>query len=182
MPTSIPILIPLKNREGTSVKLDKQVFESLKADPHLAAIRFFDNLRQHSSNYAVFQRSLTTPNGIAYETIYLHKLIAERYLARPENTPKRLFVHMKDGDKLNCSVANLEYVTMGQLRRSTKARNSQTGFRGVVRAGHQYRAIIYIDRKPHSLGFFSTAEEAAEAYDRKSIELFGETASLNKPR
>lgn len=179
MSTSNLILIPLKNREGAHVKLDKKIFDVLSADPHLSAIRLFDKLRQHSSGYAVFQRSVSTRESLTFETIYLHKLVAERFLTRPEKAPKRLFVHMKDGDKLNCCVDNLEYVNMGQLRRSTKAHNSQAGYRGVVFDGKKFRAIIYIERKPLSLGFFKTAEEAAEAYNQKSIELFGETPSLN---
>jgi hypothetical protein len=56
---------------------------------------------------------------------------------------------------------------------------SKTGYRGVTKEKNRYRAVIYHERKAHNLGFFDTPEEAAKAYNKKSLELFGETGSLN---
>ena len=59
---------------------------------------------------------------------------------------------------------------------------SKTGYRGVTKEKSRFRAVIYHERKAHNLGFFDTAEEAAKAYNKKSIELFGKTGSLNEIR
>ncbi len=64
--------------------------------------------------------------------------------------------------------------------RNTKKIKNSTGYRGVVKQGRKYYAYIYVNRKGLLLGAFDTAEEAAYAYNKKSIELFGNTNSLNK--
>lgn len=46
-------------------------------------------------------------NG-AVKHIHVHRLLAVTYIDNPENKP---FVNHKDGDKLNCCVSNLEWVT-----------------------------------------------------------------------
>ena len=44
-----------------------------------------------------------------------------------------------------------------------------------------FRAVLKHDGVNYSLGTFSTAEEAAHAYDKKSYELFGDFAYINLP-
>jgi hypothetical protein len=56
---------------------------------------------------------------------------------------------------------------------------SRSGYRGVTKEKNKFRAVIYHDRKAFNLGFYDSAEEAAAAYNKKSIELFGKTGSLN---
>ncbi|MEN6337259.1 MAG: AP2 domain-containing protein [Phycisphaerales bacterium] len=61
----------------------------------------------------------------------------------------------------------------------------QTGsrFKGVwfeKRVG-KWRATIHIKGKSIWIGHFATEEEAARAYDRRAVELFGEFARLNFP-
>lgn len=170
--------IKLKNREDEYVIIDDKSYEHLKTDKYLSSIKFLDNLRAHSNGYAVFQRCITTKKGPIYETIYLHKYLAEKFVKRPKSD-KKLFVRFKDGNVLNAQLDNLEYVTMNMLRRQMKNFKSRSGYRGVTKEKNRYRAVLYHERKAHNLGFFKTAEEAAEAYNKKSRELFGETGSLN---
>ncbi|TNF28127.1 MAG: Pathogenesis-related transcriptional factor and ERF protein [Bacteroidetes bacterium] len=173
------VKVKLKNREDKYAVLDDKVYEDLQADKYLSSIKFLDNVRAHSNGYGVFQRCITTKKGPVYETIYLHKHIAEKFIKKPKSD-KKLFVRFKDGDVLNCQLENLEWVTMNTLRREMTNFKSKTGYRGVTKEKSRYRAVIYHDRKAYNLGFFDTAEEAAKAYNKKSIELFGKTGSLNK--
>lgn len=159
--------------------LDDKTYEDLQNDTYLSSIKFLENLRAHSNGYGVFQRCITTKKGPVYETIYLHKHVAEKFVKKPKSE-RKLFVRFIDGDVLNVQLENLEWVTMNTLRRQMKNFKSKTGFRGVTKEKNRFRAVIYHERKAHNLGFFDTAEEAAIAYNKKSRELFGETGSLNR--
>lgn len=44
-----------------------------------------------------------------------------------------------------------------------------------------WRATIYHMNKQHYIGYFATEKDAALAYDKKALELFGEGAKLNFP-
>lgn len=93
--------------------------------------------------------------------------------------------HM-DGNGLNNTRPNLRPATPAQnnWNRCTN-RNSRSGFKGVSRysgrAPH-WRAYITKDGERHALGRFYAPEDAARAYDRAAIELFGEFARTNFPR
>lgn len=173
------VKVKFKNREDKYAVLDDHVHAEIEKDKYLASVKFLENLRAHSNGYGVFQRCITTKKGPVYETIYLHKYIAEKFVDKPKSD-KKLFVRFIDGDVLNCQLDNLEWVTMNTLRRQMTNFKSKTGYRGVTKEKNRYRAVIYHERKAHNLGFFDTAEEAAKAYNKKSTELFGETGSLNK--
>lgn len=54
-----------------------------------------------------------------------------------------------------------------------------SGYRGVGVVKGRFRAFIGYANKMHSLGTYSTAIEAARAYDRKALEIFGDKAILN---
>ncbi len=175
------VKLPLKNTDAYSI-VDEHVYQELLNDPYLKKIQFIENLRRHSRGYAFFQKNWKQADG-AYrnETIYLHKLIAERFIPKPDNT-RRYWVRFKDGNPYNCQLSNLEWSTLSNVVRNTTKTDNQFGYRGVVKVGKKFAAIIYINRKPVHLGYFENPEDAAEAYNKKSIELFGITKSLNKIR
>jgi hypothetical protein len=127
--------------------------------------------RLHSAGYAVYQYM---KDG-KIETLYMHKLIAEHFVEKPQSF-KKLFVHIINGDKLDCRVANLDWVSMSDLRRQ---QNRNFGYRGVSKDGKKYRAVLYDSGERIYLGLFDTAEEAAKAYNEESIKRFGSTKSLN---
>ena len=82
--------VKLKNADD-EVLLDDHVYEYLTADLYLKRIDFINNLRKHSSGCAVFQKTWKKADGgYKTETIYLHKLIAEKFLIETKSGRKKL--------------------------------------------------------------------------------------------
>jgi hypothetical protein len=172
------VRIPLKNRENRFVIIDEQVEQEILSNGYLMSIRLLEHLREHSRGYAVYQRCISTKKGPTFETIYLHRYVAEKFCKRPA-TKAKLMVRFINGDVLDCRISNLEWVTMSTLRRHMPPSSTSSGYRGVTEENGRFRAILHHKRKPINLGLFETAEQAAAAYNAKSLELFGPTPSLN---
>ncbi|PWJ39388.1 HNH endonuclease [Sediminitomix flava] len=171
--------VKLKNADK-HVILSDEAYEFIEKNEYYKEIKLLENLRQHSNGYAFFQRNYPIKKGYKNVTIYLHKLVAEKYVEKPD-VEKRLFVRFINGNPLDCRVKNLEWTTMSELRRHQKKHNNKTGYRGVVQVSkNSFRAVIYTTNDRFDLGLFPTAEEAADAYNKKSEELFGKTKSMNK--
>ncbi|MTB49842.1 Pathogenesis-related transcriptional factor and ERF protein [Lewinella sp. W8] len=171
--------IQLKNSEDQAL-LDQQVYEELRQDPHLKEVDFFQNLRRHSSGCVVFQKTYKRSGkekGYRTETIYLHKLIAERYLS-DNRVGKNNLVGAKNGNKMDCRLDNLEYRSRSVASRKRKS-SSKLGYTGVYKENNRYRAVISVERRSVHIGMFATAEEAALAYNKKSLELYGEFGKIN---
>ncbi|MEM6396362.1 MAG: Pathogenesis-related transcriptional factor and ERF protein [Bacteroidota bacterium] len=170
--------IQLKNSEKYAY-LDEQVYHTLNNDKELAQYGFLTNLREHSSGCAVFQKTRRKEDGDGFEvlTIYLHKLIAERFLSDNKTAANNL-VGCKNGNKLDCRLDNLEYRSRSTASRKRKS-SSKLGYTGVYQENNRYRAVISINRKSVHIGMFATPEEAAEAYNRKSRELYGDLGKIN---
>lgn len=172
--------LTLKNSRKTAL-VDDEVYTYLSSDNYLIKIKFLENLREHSNGYAFFQKNWKQKDGsYKSETIYLQKLIAEKFITKPQKT--RMWVRFRNGNNLDCRIDNLEWSTLSNVVRNTSKTENKFGYRGVVKNSKKYQAIIYLNRKAINLGSFDTPEEAAEAYNKKSIELFGVTKSLNKIR
>lgn len=82
----------------------------------------------------------------------------------------------KDRNGLNCQKDN--------LRLANKVQNSANKIsvgklKGVHRCRNRWRAII--GKYNHHIGVFDTPEEAARAYDREALKVYGEFAYLNYP-
>lgn len=178
------VKIKLKNADDHVLVSDAS-YEHLTNNQYFKSIGVIENLRMHSAGYAVFAKNHPLKDGTyRNETIYLHKYIAEHHVEKPPHT-KRLFVSFKNGNPLDCTLENLEWISMADLRRNQKYTRSKSGYRGVTFDRNGYRAFIYDGKKRYELGIYSNPEEAAFAYNKKSIELFGKTKGLNvisKPR
>ena len=169
--------VKLKNVDE-SVLLDDQVYEYLTTDPYLVKVDFIHNLRQHSSGCAVFQKTWKKADGgYKTETIYLHKLVAEKFLLETRSRGKNL-VGAKNGNKLDCRLENLIYRSRSVASRKRKT-SSKVGYTGVYKENNRFRAVISVNRKSVHIGMFDTAEEAALAYNRKSKELYGDDGKMN---
>lgn len=174
--------VKLKNADD-SVLLDDQVYEFLTSDPYLLKVDFINNLRRHSSGCAVFQKTWKKADGgFKTETIYLHKLIAEKFLGITKSSDKNL-VGAKNGNKLDCRLENLVYRSRSVASRKRKT-SSRVGYTGVYKENNRYRAVISVNRKSVHIGMFATPEEAAIAYNNMSRKLYGDDGKLNviKPR
>jgi hypothetical protein len=70
---------------------------------------------------------------------------------------------------------------IGSVRHSILTRSNSSGYRGVSyeRRQKKWRAQIRVKGRGISLGYFRSALEAAEAYDRAALELHGLRAKLN---
>ncbi len=172
--------LTLKNTDKKLIVSDK-VYEALARNEYFQSIQLLKNLRIHSYGYAFFQKNFAKPEG-GYKniTIYIHRYVAENFVEKPQSN-KRLLVSFRNGNRLDCREENIIWVTASQLVRNTEGIiSNSTGYRGVTKVNNKYRAAIFRGKTRYDLGDFTSPEEAARAYNRKSIEWFGVTKSLNK--
>jgi hypothetical protein len=98
--------------------------------------------------------------------------------------PKGKMVDHVNGNKLDNTRANLRTCSRPEnSRNKSKPHGTSSRFRGVSYrkdCGRWYARIRFEGRLIH-LGSFTDEVEAARAYDRKAVELFGEFARLNFP-
>lgn len=93
-------------------------------------------------------------------------------------------VDHEDRDTLNHRKTNLRVCSRSQNCGNQKVRSTNTsGFKGVHWKEDRgaWCARICVSYKRIQLGYFSTAEEAARAYDTAAVLYFGEFARLNFP-
>lgn len=116
----------------------------------------------------------STRDNQKFKGFLMHRVIA----FAPDGTQ----VDHINGDKLDNRKANLRLATnaQNQMNKVTQS-NSTTGYKGVSfeKSIGRYRAYINFQGKRYNLKTFKTPEQAAEAYNIKAKELFGEFALLN---
>ena len=66
--------------------------------------------------------------------------------------------------------------------RNVPRKSMYTGVHYDKRGKKKWKAIINYQKKVYSLGYHDTEEEAARAYDKKALELYGKSARLNRPK
>ena len=87
-----------------------------------------------------------------------------------------------NGNPLDNRKCNLRVVSHQQNCFNRKlSKNNSTGYKGVslYKPNGKFKAYIKVNYKQIVLGYYDTAEEAAEAYNKAAIEYFGEYARLN---
>src|SRR5262249_39337652 len=98
------------------------------------------------------------------------------------NAPPSVEVDHVNGDSLDNRRGNLRYSTRAQNNRNRgRTRANKSGFKGVSRqrGGGGFRAQMTRDGVVYYLGKFSTAIDAALAYDAAARRLHGEFARTN---
>ena len=99
------------------------------------------------------------------------------------DTPKILGTDHIDGNPLNNQKSNLRNATKSQNGMNRKSnRNSSSKYKGISwnKQNKKWRGEIQKNKKRYGLGYFKSEIEAARAYNKKALELFGEYARLNK--
>jgi hypothetical protein len=90
----------------------------------------------------------------------------------------RIWVDHKDGNGLNNQRSNLRIATASQNNShlTKKRKDNSSGFVGVSWNNQKKKwvAQLQISGKGKHLGYFDDPIEAAKAYDKKAVELFGE--------
>ena len=87
-----------------------------------------------------------------------------------------------NGDRLDNRRSNLRHATRSQNMANKKARQGTSLYKGVSwsKCSKKWRADIMKNRKQQYIGSFATESEAAAAYNRVAVILFGEFARLNR--
>jgi hypothetical protein len=105
---------------------------------------------------------------------YIHRLIMD--------APKGLVVDHINHDKLDNRKINLRICTQSENMANMNKISGASKFKGVFftrNSKKPYAKICYNYKQIH-LGTFDTELEAAQAYNTKALELFGEFAHINK--
>ena len=132
----------------------------------------FDYLNQWSWNLGAdgYVRS-----KINRKTIYLHRLVLD--------AKKGWTVDHISRNKLDNRRRNLRLCTrLDNSRNKSLQKNNTSGFKGVSweKSRRKWSAHIYVNNKNKMLGRFSTATDAAEAYNQAAREAYGAFANLNR--
>lgn len=156
--------IPLQN--GMVALVDDEDYERVNQHTWTVSVQKITTLYVHSNL-----------NGRSKEHAAL-----SRYVLGLTKSDKTTIVTFKDGNHLNCQKSNLLKTTkLNVAARSRGNRNSTSKYKGVsyCKQTSKWKAQIRIKGKQTNLGRFKSEEEAAEVYNKKAFEYFGEFAYLN---
>jgi hypothetical protein len=129
-------------------------------------------------------------NGYAHHTIHdkeFYKINKKRRIITLNiqnlimNPPKGMLVDHINNDGLDNRRCNLRICSYKQNTcNKRKTQNTELKYKGISKYGNRFRAQLHDGGKRYSINGFKTQKEAAIAYNKKAIELFGEFANLNK--
>jgi hypothetical protein len=124
------------------------------------------------AKYTTYARSTGT-RETGGKSVKLHRFIL--------NAPTGMDVDHRDQNGLNCQRRNLRVCSRAQNSMNRRTQNHSSDYKGVtlLRRWSKWRATIKVDGKKIHIGYFSNPKAAAQAYDAKARELFGEFARTN---
>lgn len=108
--------------------------------------------------------------GNKYKTIRMHRIITGAGVGEE--------VDHINGDTLDNRRENLRICTKTQNRQNRHYGYGSSSYKGVYWHKHSKKWCAQIIRSTF-IGYFDSEEEAARAYDKAAIDLFGEYARLN---
>jgi hypothetical protein len=118
--------------------------------------------------------------GPKYRNVFLHQVVACMLYGY---IPDGYYVDHLDGNRLICTTANIRLATRQENGRNMKPIAHSSQYKGVhwSKSHGKWGAQISVNRKHIYLGFHEDERLAAERYDSKARELFGEFACCNFP-
>lgn len=131
--------------------------------------------------YACFQKKRNIFNACRkfnQKNIYLHQ-----YIMDTQGKGHGYSIDHIDHNPLNNQKSNLRVCDNSENIRNQRIKeNSTSGYKGVflTKNKKRYVATIGFNNKKIHVGTFNSPIEAALAYNKKALELFGEFAYLNK--
>lgn len=136
---------------------------------------WFDELNKYKwcyvkSGYAV--RSIRT--GKKIKRIWMHRVVNNT----PEGSATDHINHNKcDNQESNLRDASIQENCMNRHKNT----DNSSGYKGVTsrKNGKYYEANIKLDGKKFYIGNYNNKNDAALAYNKKALELFGEFAFVN---
>jgi hypothetical protein len=133
--------------------------------------------------WAVKYAWFCSQKGYVYRHIYKDgKRTTIRIHREILNAPSNLQVDHINGNTLDNRRSNLRLCTQAQNSINRHVRQGKTSkYKGVCwdKVRKHWRAFIGVNGKGKSLGCFRGEVEAAMAYDKTAIELYGEFANIN---
>ena len=103
--------------------------------------------------------------------ILMHRLIM--------NAKQGQLVDHKNRNGLDNRRENLRLCTQSQNLHNRPSIGGTSKYKGVSKVGNRWRSYIWKNYKRTHLGYFSSEEDAAKAYDKAAIKLIGDFAYLN---
>lgn len=135
-------------------------------------------VHNNNKNNTLYARTIIIIDKSKKKRVSMHSFIMKNDF----NITRKVIDHI-DGNGLNNKKINLRAVTHHQnLLNSKKYKKSKCKYKGIHVTTHikkPYRSRIMYNGNRIQIGYFATQEEAALAYNKKAIELFGDYAKLN---
>ena len=118
--------------------------------------------------------------GICGRRYKVHRII---YKMHNPDWDEKLKVDHKNNNRSDNRIENLQLATHAEnTRKCIMRKNNTSGFKGVTysKSIRKWISQIRINGKSKTLGSFDNPEDAADAYDKKAVEIFGKYAITNK--
>ena len=111
---------------------------------------------------------------------FIHTLVASAFVENPNNLTD---IYHINRNSLDNRAINLKYVTRTEsCMKAKKRNNTNSRYKGVCydKDKNKWAARIMIHGKRVRLGRFANEQDAANAYNKRALEIYGELAVINQ--
>lgn len=169
---------PVPSYKGIYEVSDEGQVRSIPRIDSMGRPKEYKILKQQLNRYGYFCVSLYKHGKTENKTV--HRLVASVYLS---DYSELIQVDHRDGDRSNSSLYNLRMSTQTYNNANArKLKKTSSKYKGVFwhRRDKKWISRINKDGKSYKCGRYDSEKKAAEAYDKKSIELYGDFGMTNK--